>query len=113
LSEKDKTKTMKFPMYDCDVKLPSNKTLSGYDDLKECSCAYCADSCKAPAVNSYIGFFDGFNGYLVLYVYIGLIVLIAIIWVIKRYLLGKGQETVVTSSRGSLADGGRRLNVDF
>jgi hypothetical protein len=79
-------------MYDCDIKLPSNKTLSGSDDLKECSCAYCQDSCKAPAVNSYIGFFDGFNGYLVLWVYLGLIVLIVAINGLKRFCLKKGSS---------------------
>ena len=52
-------------MYDCDYVLPLNKTIEGYKDLKNVTCSYCSAKCKAPTIDSSIGFFDGFKGNIV------------------------------------------------
>jgi len=98
LTQTDPDQRLSVPMHDCDVKLPADKTLDGYTGLTECSCAYCQDACKAPVVNAYIGFFDGMDGYLVLYVYIALVIASLLLWVAKRQLSKRSKDTVYAVS---------------
>jgi hypothetical protein len=60
--------------YECGLKLPTNGSLDGYSSLTNCTCAYCDNACEAPKVDGSIGFFDGFDGGLVLGVYFYLII---------------------------------------
>ena len=58
----------------CDFPVASDGILNGYTDILNSTCSYCAAVCEAPPVSSKIGLFDGFNGSLVMYCYIGFIV---------------------------------------
>jgi len=55
-------------------------------------------------VNAYIGFFDGMDGMLVLYVYIGVVVLSVLIWFLKRRMAKRSSDTVyaISSRQGSV-----------
>jgi len=66
-------------MYDCDYVIPKNATIDKYPDIKEVTCSYCTAKCKAPTINSHIGFFDGFKSKMVWTVY-GVLAGFTLIW---------------------------------
>lgn len=63
--------TLNGSAYPCDYKVPEDGILNKYSDLVNSTCSFCAAICEAPAVSNKIGLFDGFNGSLVLYCYLG------------------------------------------
>jgi len=65
--------TLNGSAYPCDYAVHEDGILNKYSDIKNSTCSFCAAVCEAPAVSSKIGLFDGFNGSLVLYTYIGFI----------------------------------------
>ena len=66
-------------MDNCETPLPASGLWDGYEKVGNSTCSFCAAMCKAPAVNSAVGFFDGFNGKAVLITYI-VIVSFSIAW---------------------------------
>lgn len=48
-------------MHPCYEKLPENKTVDGYPNLKDSNCNYCREMCEKLLVDDKIGFFDGFD----------------------------------------------------
>ena len=52
---------------------PPDLILNDYTDITACTCSYCSEVCQAPAVDHYIGFWDGFNFKTVGWSYIGFI----------------------------------------
>ena len=97
MTRKEKGTNLNTTVYDCNTPIKDGK-LAGYDKIFTCSCAYCQKACKAPAVNAYIGFFDGMDGMLVLYVYIGVIALSVLIWFLKRKMAKRSSDTVYAVS---------------
>lgn len=65
--------TLTGDAYPCDYPVSSDGVLNSYPDCYNSTCTFCAAVCEAPEVSSKIGLFDGFNGMLVLYCYIGFI----------------------------------------
>ncbi len=61
-------------VYPCDFPIPANGSISNFTNIKNCSCTACDAACPPPPVDASIGFFDGFDGILVLIVYSALIV---------------------------------------
>jgi len=55
----------------CEAPVASDGILNSYENIVNSTCSYCAAICEAPLVDAKIGLFDGFNGKLVLYCYIG------------------------------------------
>jgi hypothetical protein len=97
LSRSKKEDMLSTEVYDCNTEIKDGK-LSGYDNVHSCTCAYCQKACKAPVVNAYIGFFDGMDGMLVLYVYIGVVILSVLIWFVKRRMALRSKDTVYVSN---------------
>lgn len=65
--------TLNGSAYPCDYPVHEDGILNKYSDIKNSTCSFCAAVCAAPEVSSKIGLFDGFNGSLVLFTYIGFI----------------------------------------
>jgi len=55
----------------CDEVIGEDGILNSYSDIKNSTCSFCAAVCQAPPVDGKIYLFDGFNGSLVMYCYIG------------------------------------------
>ena len=70
LADTNYTSALKVPMYPCSTEVPDNGIIEGYTKLTNASCTFCAEMCKAPTIDSSIGFFDGFKGRTVTIVYI-------------------------------------------
>ena len=66
-------KTLNGSAFPCDYPVHEDGILNKYSDIKNSTCSFCAAVCEAPEVSSKIGLFDGFNGSLVLYSYIGFV----------------------------------------
>jgi hypothetical protein len=70
----------------CGTKLPESGEWEGYKNLKNCTCTYCSDSCTQTSISNEVGFFDGFNGGLVLIVY-GILIAFSIIFQLIKYFM--------------------------
>jgi len=105
--------TLVAPSTPCDSNI-TDGTLEGYDGIYTCSCTYCQTSCQAPSVNADIGLFDGFNGALVGYSYLGFI-LFTIIYQLTIYYACKkkrsGNEIVDDDGRISMPDNSKILDA--
>ena len=53
--------------------VPEDGTVNGYTSVKNSTCSYCDAACEKPAVDDVIAFFDGMNGALVGYSWLGFI----------------------------------------
>ena len=60
--------------YDCSHTVPEDGYLNGYKDVKNSTCSYCDAACEKPAVDDNITFFDGMDGALVGYSWLGFII---------------------------------------
>lgn len=86
--------TLIAPATACDSAI-TDETLENYTDIYTCTCTYCASACSAPTVNANIGLFDGFNGAIVGYSYLGFILFticyqLAIYYACKKKRPGSG-----------------------
>jgi len=71
---KDPNASLNSAVFPCSQQVPTNGNFSNYTGVGNCSCAACDQACPAPSVDASIGFFDGFDGVLVLIVYLVLVV---------------------------------------
>ena len=60
--------------------------LGGYPDIYNSSCSYCQAVCEAPAVDSTILFFDGYNGKTVAWMYAIILVFIVVWQLLNKFV---------------------------
>ena len=63
--------------YPCDMNVPGvdgDGTLNSYTKVANSTCSYCDAACAKPAVDDNIAFFDGMNGALVGYSWLGFVI---------------------------------------
>ena len=60
--------------YDCSMTVPEDGIVNKYTDVKNSTCSYCDAACEKPAVDDNIAFFDGMNGALVGYSWLGFVI---------------------------------------
>jgi uncharacterized membrane protein len=105
--------------------VPTSGNFTGYTKVGNCSCAACDLACPAPPVDGSIGFFDGFNGLLVLAVYAALIVFsIGYQFLRRKYFSGDVHSSTIGSDEpevqnedpqlgsGAVRRGGRKDKIN-
>lgn len=83
----------------CETTIDSDGILNSYTDVLNSTCSFCAAVCAAPSVDSTIGLFDGFNGKLVGYSYLGFVIFtilyqLLIFFVCKRKSKADGESAL-------------------
>lgn len=86
----------------CDAAVPEDQILNNYTGILNSTCSYCAAICSAPPVDDKIGMFDGFNGKLVGYCYIGFVSFTILYQLVLYFACKKQKKAVYNEGTGEI-----------